>query len=1052
MNKIVKLSPIEHVLTRPDMYIGSAGNIEKTDYVAINDSMEYKAVHYNNVIYKIFDEILVNARDQSVRDNSVSIIKVTISKDSFTVENDGGTLPIEWNDEYSAWTPELVFGHMLTGTNFDDTEDRVVGGRNGLGAKLANIWSKKFVVQLSDGDQVYRQTFTKNMTKIGKPSVSQKKSKQMTRITVFPDLDRIGISSIDEDTRAVMNRRVYDVSATSRPVVKLDGKIVKTKTVKHFAKMIGGENVLVHDTDRWRVAIFVKPESMTIAPRLGYVNGVSTPSGTHVAYIMSQITKHVRSVCRRTPPPSSVVSDCLGVIVDATITNPEFSNQQKDLLTTPQSKFGSSCKLPDDFLKRVTSKAFGLVERIESLMSSREDAEAIKRDSKKSRRLDIPKLDDATLAGTSRGRECTLILTEGDSAKTLAISGLSVVGRQKYGVFPLRGKLVNVRDNPSLGIKNAEIQHIKRILGLEHKKTYSDVSELRYGRVLIMTDADADGSHIKGLLLNFFDSEFPSLISIPGFVAEFVTPLVKVSRGRETLSFYSLSDYHSWESEEERVGWKVKYYKGLGTSTSAEAKEYFSDMDRHVIAFDDDEHRTDSLSLAFSKKRSDHRKTWIAEYDGTQRAYDVDSITVSDFIHRDLVQFSVADVVRSIPSAIDGLKPSQRKVLYACFKRNLKDDVKVAQLAGYVSEVAAYHHGEASLQGTIVGLAREYVGSNNINFLVPSGQFGTRICGGGDAASARYIFTRLSDVTRSIFPLEDDRVLDYLSDDGQKIEPKFYIPIVPTVLINGASGIGTGFSTSVPCYNPSDVIANVRRKIRGEPIITMTPWYRGFTGEIDPCDGGFVTRGRISKSGRRINVTELPVGTWTQPYKEYLTNREDIHRLVDDSTETTVDFSFETSNSSVTETDYRLESRLSTTNMMLFDPSGRVKKYTLDDIFEDHYHTRYSLYQKRKDHMLDEMRTKLGDMENRAKFVAAVVDGRLVITKREEDVIISEMHSLGIRPDASLLSMPIRSLTGAQVDKLEKMVTVLRRDIDTLRRTSIEDIWMTELDDLQVNM
>ena len=139
--------------------------------------------------------------------------------------------------------------------------------------------------------------------------------------------------------------------------------------------------------------------------------------------------------------------------------------------------------------------------------------------------------------------------------------------------------------------------------------------------------------------------------------------------------------------------------------------------------------------------------------------YSVERMLVSEFITKELVLFSVADNVRSIPSVLDGLKPAQRKVLYACFKRNLKGDIKVAQLAGYVSEHAAYHHGEASLTSTMVGMAQNFTGSNNLNLLVPSGQFGTRANGGKDAASARYIFTRLSPATRRLFHPDDDALL-----------------------------------------------------------------------------------------------------------------------------------------------------------------------------------------------------------------------------------------------------------------------------------------------------
>merc|ERR1719453_892185 len=158
--------------------------------------------------------------------------------------------------------------------------------------------------------------------------------------------------------------------------------------------------------------------------------------------------------------------------------------------------------------------------------------------------------------------------------------------------------------------------------------------------------------------------------------------------------------------------------------------------------------------------------------------------------------------MRSIPCVVDGLKPTQRKVVHCCFRRNLKSDVKVAQLTGYISEHAAYHHGEVSLQGTIIGMAQKFVGSNNVNLLVPSGQFGTRLMGGKDHASSRYIYTRLAPWTRTFFHPDDDQILSYKVEEGQSIEPKHYVPVLPLVLLNGVEGIGTGWSTSVPNYNP----------------------------------------------------------------------------------------------------------------------------------------------------------------------------------------------------------------------------------------------------------
>lgn len=247
-------------------------------------------------------------------------------------------------------------------------------------------------------------------------------------------------------------------------------------------------------------------------------------------------------------------------------------------------------------------------------------------------------------------------------------------------------------------------------------------------------------------------------------------------------------------------------------------------------------------------------------------------ISYSDFINKELILFSMADNLRSIPSVVDGFKPGQRKVLFACCKRKLKNEIKVAQLCGYVSEHAAYHHGEVSLAQTIVGLAQSYVGSNNIGVLSPLGQFGTRAQGGKDAASPRYIFTNMERITRVIFNPADDNVLTYLHDDGASIEPEWYVPALPMVLVNGSSGIGTGWSSDVPNYNPVDIVENLRRKMRGEDLEPMHPWFRGFRGTIE-ADGAnkYKVTGKWNEiSDGEFEVTELPIRVWTQDYKESL--------------------------------------------------------------------------------------------------------------------------------------------------------------------------------------
>jgi len=761
----------------------------------------------------------------------------------------------------------------------------------------------------------------------------------------------------------------------------------------------------------------------------------------------------------------------------------------------------------------------GIIENILLWAKFKEGEQLKKTDGSKRERVNgITKLDDANYAGNrSHAHECTLILTEGDSAKTLAVSGLSVVGRDYWGVFPLRGKLLNVRDaNHKQIMENQEITNIKKILGLQQGKEYEDVKSLRYGHLMIMTDQDHDGSHIKGLIINFLDYFFPSLLKIPGFLVEFITPIVKVSKSSKHKSFFTLPEYEGWKkTTNEGKGWTIKYYKGLGTSNTAEAKEYFSDMDLHRKDFAtcDDEGKQ-CIDLAFSKSKADARKEWLRNFkEGTFIDHSVDEIEIPMFVNKELILFSMADNIRSIPSLVDGLKPGHRKILFGCFKRKLKGELKVAQLSGYIAEHSAYHHGEQSLQQTIIGMAQTYVGSNNINYLQPNGQFGTRIMGGKDAASARYVFTALAPITRQIFNPNDDNLLNYLDDDGQSIEPTWYVPIVPTVLINGAQGIGTGWSTYIPTYNPQDIVDNLRRLLKKEEVVPMHPWYRDFKGKIEEAGPGrYKVTGIWNKvDDTTLEVTELPIESWTQNYKEFLEDLvEDKKKEGEEKdkkkeklgikdykeyhTDTSVHFVITMTKEQMAEAEkegiekkFKLSSTINTTNMVCFDREGRIKKYAAaEDMLREFYEVRIEYYQKRKDHLVGEFTKAHQMLSNKAKFILEITEGKLNISNKKKADVIKLLRSRNFDPfpvqkkvkvagdeqesageeeeeeedEAAaggssdydyLLKLPISSLTQEKVQKLLAEKGAKEAELQVLLDRTPSSMWETDLDEFQIS-
>ena len=398
---------------------------------------------------------------------------------------------------------------------------------------------------------------------------------------------------------------------------------------------------------------------------------------------------------------------------------------------------------------------------------------------------------------------------------------------------------------------------------------------------------------------------------------------------------------------------------------------------------------------------------------------DTKAVSYADFVNKELVLFSNLDNERSIPCVVDGFKPGQRKVMFTCLKRNDKREVKVAQLAGSVGEMSAYHHGEASLMGTIIGLAQDFVGSNNINLLQPIGQFGTRLAGGKDHASPRYIFTQMSPLTRLLFNPNDDPLLKYLNEDNQRIEPEWYMPIIPMVLVNGASGIGTGWMTSIPNYNPREIVSNLKRMIRGDEPKLMIPWFKNFKGSIEELEPQkFVINGEIAEiSDTKVEITELPIRTWTQNYKEtvmepMLNGSEKVASQITDykeyHTDKTVKFVVSMTNDKYRAADatkglhtfFKLQTTLSTGSMVLFDKNGCLKRYEdACEILKEFYDLRLNFYDKRKKYLEGMLEAEALRLSNQARFILEKCDNTLVVENKKKKIMIAELQRKNFDPD-----------------------------------------------------
>lgn len=1267
----------EHILHSPDTYIGSIE--DKTCHMWIYNEnagesdakMIYKEITYVPGFYKICDEILVNAADHSNRCKTCNKIKINIDQESgkITVWNNGDGIDVVEHKKHNILVPSMLFCDLLTSTNYDKNEEKTVGGKNGFGAKLANIYSTEFIIETLDAkrDLNFVQHCSDNMYKKDKPKVSSGKGKSpYTRVSFVPDFNKFGLDGITDDMIALLKKRSYDLAMTTKASVYFNNEKITQNNFTKYIDLYFPENS-VHEkamdittNDRWKICVIYDQTDQLEHQNISFVNSICTSrGGTHVDQIIGQIVRKLIGIISKKIKgiqlKPGLVKENLIFFIDSTIVNPDFDTQTKECLTTKSIKFGSNFVATDSFIKRIIKT--GVVDQIIANAKAKAEASLSKTDGKGRGVLRFEKLYDAHNAGIKNGYNCTLILTEGDSAKTMALSGVNVIGRDYYGIFPLRGKLLNVREATFDQLQNnEEIIAIKKIVGLEQGKVYKDTKGLRYGSILVLTDQDSvtndtplllkndngqieirtidnissdwttdpngkeysntnyqvwtetgwtnirrvmrhkvnkpiyriltdsgavdvtkdhslldpnskkispkectvgtellhnfpnfkndnkvlddngtgiskceayvmglfwangtcienwsitntnisfleeskkilenyydfefkiieydaskfsinspcyrliindgkyaqtfidkyrtlfcdknnksippeilnasygvrenffngcydgngckyhilestgskyfyidgkigahglyflckslgynvsinhnidkpntyiltltrehqqnnpdtikkifkledrdqyvydletenhhfqagigrlivhntDGFHIKGLIMNFIHFYWPSLIKQEGFIRSLATPLLKASRGKNkknVIEFTNEQEFEEWKNENNNgKGWNIKYYKGLGTSTPKEAQEYFTDLDEKLSKYywetkkqdvkkiidkseetleEDDKNTTtskdittdvykpklkdiseDAFRLAFSKEAANDRKVWINMHDAKNY---IDSkskrISYYDFFHRELISFSVEDVKRSIPHIMDGFKPSQRKVYYGSIKENIyKREIKVSDLAGSISKNTQYHHGEASMTGTIVGMAQNYVGSNNINLLMPNGQFGSRLCGGKDHASPRYIHTQLDELGKKIFIDRDYDILVHQREDNTEIEPLFYAPIIPMILVNGSTGIGTGYSTEIPPCNPHSICLNLKRILAGEKPKTMKPWYRHFTGTIKKIDDdSYVSRANYDIiDDNTIHINDLPIGIWTDNYKAFL--------------------------------------------------------------------------------------------------------------------------------------------------------------------------------------
>jgi len=1523
--KYIKMDPLEHILHRSDTYVGSTRERETEEYISYfneNFHISKKTILFCPAILRIFVEPLSNAIDNVTRSKKSNTpctkikVNINIETGETSIWNDGACISIEINEDEGCYNHSLIFGQLLTSSNYDDEEDRYnISGRNGLGSKLTNVFSESFKVKGLDpvNKKIFEQEWSQNMKIVSKPKITSTTLKKgYTEISWIPDFKQFDMKSYTQDVINLYCKYVVDAAMLTNVDVYFNDVLIPVKSLKDYSKLYSSINELdiltINTTD---AHIVLMPSSHFES--ISFVNGVYTSlGGTHVD---AWIEATLRPIVQKLTSPSGIsftigdVKKFFKIFVVVMVINPEFESQSKHKLESPVKASVSK--------KDITTILGWSV--IDDIKRSKELGALKKLERKKKNFVKIEGLDPANNEGSKLGHQCTLILVEGLAAKTYAVKGIDVgafgkKGRDWFGIYALRGKVLNVRNAKTASIaKNNVIADIIKALGAQIGFNYKETEKfmsLRYGKILIITDADVDGIHISGLLQNMVHTLFPSLLERDeSFVTSMQTPIVRVflpkTESVKEILFYDETAFSNYVSDynTKNPGKKIntKYYKGLGSSSDQDIMDTFG---QKMINFKQDEHTSFNMNKVFHTKQSDARKTWLENYDSSKNAlqwkgdkHEIVSLNISDFLNSEMIKFSINDCKRSLPSLMDGLKESHRKTLYACFLRNLKytgKSLKVAQLAGYVSEHTAYHHGEQNLYDTITRMANSYPGSNNIPLLYRDGQFGcvdpntpilmwdfsikkacdikvgdklvgddgternvtaitsgedemyeisrdkmdsyvvnshhiltlkfsnhktivwkesskkwtmnyidivnktahskyilinseitkekafeemklfastvddcniidinvqeylslpkhirnnmkglvnsssiqkeykqlsidpyilgcwlgngiqdgnlfssvdeeiiksfviwlhsigckvvhnekngckyyirklgvnyklslcnwmcskrtninpfkqllkknnlyknkhiphdyiinsenvrlqliaglidtngtlkkqndnnifdiyqlekyqsvinsaniiaislgfktsisklggmlclsiegdltriptrvqskkvdlksykidtychsiqikhigrgnfngwnidknerfllgdstithnTRLSGGKDAANARYIFTKLDALTRLLFRPEDDVLLERVVDDGDTVEPVFYVPILPTILINGCVvGIGTGWSCSVPCYNPLDLIesvkywlncdGNVLSKEDGTTVSLLPaidPWYRGYTGKIESSgDSKYTSWGNIIEEKKTKVVNELPIGMWTDNFKEYLDDlleEKVIHKVKNYSTPKYVRFV-------ITESDdgllcdvknLKLYKYIYTSNMVLFDSKGKITKYNnVDEIINEFCQVRLVYYTKRKNYMIQKLDHDIKFLGNKKRFLEEIMTGDIKLfddkgkirksrktldifkdlEKRGYDKEVKESKNKDDEEDNEnddknngydyLLRLQFRSITEEKINSLKNDIDSKIKIRDSLSNTSEKQMWIQDLDEFE---
>lgn len=1103
----------QHVLDKTEMYVGNVFVEESEDFVLVRTvdenkpkfQIERRLASTSQALTRIFVEVVSNAIDNVERSKNANVpcteIRVTINPETgeTSVWNDGYVIPIEKHSPSGVYNHSLLFGRMLTSSNYNKDTRQRVSGTYGIGVTACNILSTSFEVMGYDPENKKRltQLWTRNMWDTDGPIVKESKAvkpqKGFTKVTWTPDFARFGLTGYTDDIIGVYMRFLLDAAMLTKVKVTYNGERLPASSLSDYSKFFDAPSderiVLSTNPDMEVVVTTASGDPSSVS----FVNGVLTrDGGKHVDAWSKAVLDPIMAKLNKKDGPKISVAEAkqhFRFFVNARIDEPVFAGQDKHKLLRPKV----DAKVDTKHITAISK--WSVVDELKDLVTLKDKA-AMKKSEKKKKTIQVDGLTDANKAGSKESSDCTLILCEGESAASYAIAGAryGLNGKQGLdyiGVLPLRGKLLNCHGKTlTAAVKNKVVCNIADTLGLEGNRDYTKVEDrarLRYGHVTLLCDADDDGLHIEGLILNFLQSACSSLLERQNrYVAAMRTPITRISQPKQKdIMFYDHRTYHKYVktlSEKERKKITVSFYKGLGSQETENIQETFGTKLVEYYATEECESVIDQF---FGKSSSDARKLALSNYspDNTPSMDDTDAVsetTICHFLQYNMIQFVLAACERAIPSVMDGLKPSQRKIVFGVFEKPLlhsSNKMRVSQVAGFVGSVAAYHHGDTSLEDTIKRMVNYYPGSNNIPLLDRIGQFGTRLEGGKDCAASRYVFTRASELFEYVFSKKDNdsHILNYLIEDGDSIEPEYYAPVIPLILANGCVGVGSGWSTDIPSYNPLELVEAVRTWLEndGEILIQdddmthsllpeLLPWFAGFKGTVAKHGSGYMTTGVVTKMEKKdtFYVSELPIGTWTNPYRDNCVNWLNSKMIKDvrydfDTTRVGFEIVQNPDGFACTVKNLKLTSTIKGSNMVAWDTTGKLRKYnSVDEIIVEFCRERYRLYTKRKELIVSTLERELRSLGNKERFISEVVDNKLKLLRQEEEKLVQELSNRGYDREQSnddshgydyLLRIQAKSFTANKIKELQNDIASKQQKLDNVISTTEKEMWMEEL-------